>query len=58
MNKLNYNYPGNKEAQLCQRGEEFVNEHLYYCSVLNEGQIIEDKYEQIFDGNLTDKIKF
>ena len=55
MNKLNYNYPGNKETQLCQCGEEMNNEHLYYCSVLNEGHVIQDKYEQIFNGNLTEQ---
>ena len=55
MNSLNYNYPGNKETQICQCGEEMINEHLYYCSVLNGGQIVQDKYEQIFNGNITEQ---
>ena len=55
MKNLNYIYQGNRETQLCQCGQEMVNEHLYYCSVLNEGQIIQDKYEQIFNGNIKEQ---
>ena len=55
MNNLNYNYQGNRKTQLCKCGQEMVNEHLYYCSVLNEGQIIQDKYEQIFNGNIKEQ---
>ena len=53
MNKLQYNYPGNKQTELCQCGVDMTNEHLYYCNVLNEGNKLQDKYEQIFKGNLT-----
>ena len=55
MNKLQYNYPGNKQTELCQCGVDMTNEHLYYCKVLNEGHILQDKYEQIFHGNLTEQ---
>ena len=54
MNKLDYNYPGNKETQLCQCGEEMINEQKYYGRYLNERQNIQDKYEQVFNGNLTE----
>ena len=53
MNKLQYNYPGKKQTELCQCGVDMTNEHLYYCKVLNEGHILQDKYEQIFHGNWT-----
>ena len=55
MNKLQYNYPGNQQTELCQCGVDMTNEHLYYCNVLNEGNILQDKYEQIFNGNLTEQ---
>ena len=55
MNKLNYNYPGNKIVELCQCGVQMTNEHLYYCIVLNEGIRNQDKYEQIFNGTITEQ---
>ena len=39
MNKLNYNYPGNKQAELCKCGTEMTNEHLYDCIVLNKEKV-------------------
>ena len=32
-----------------------TNEHLYYCNILNEGKPIQDKYELIFNGNITEQ---
>ena len=32
-----------------------TNEHVYDCIVLNEGKSIQDIYEQIFSGNLTEQ---
>ena len=55
MNKLMYNQPGNKQTELCQCGEIITNEHLYYCIMLNEGIIRKDKYEQIFNGSITEQ---
>ena len=55
MNKLQYNYPGNKENELCQCGTNMTNEHLYNCNILNEENIIHDKYEQIFNGTITEQ---
>ena len=56
MNKLSYNYPGNKIVELCQCGVQMTNEHLYYCIVLNEGISNQDKYEKIFNGNISEQI--
>ena len=39
MNKLLYNQPGTKQTELFQCGEMITNEHLYYCIMLNEGNI-------------------
>ena len=35
-----------------------INEHLYFCNILNEGNIIKDKYEYIFNENITEQKKF
>ena len=51
-NQLTYNYPGNKENELCECGVDITNEHLYNCQFLNQGKIVEDNYEQIFNGTL------
>ena len=53
--KIQYNYPGKKQTELCQTGIDMANEQLYYCKVVNEGHILQDKYEQIFHGNLTEQ---
>ena len=53
--KLQYNYPGNKQTELCPCGVHMTNEHLYSCNVLNEGNILQDKYEHKFYGNLTEQ---
>ena len=55
MNKLLYNQPGNGETELCQCGENITNEHLYYCTILNQGNIIIDKYELIFNGTISEQ---
>ena len=55
MNKLLYNQPGTKQTELCQCGEIITNEHLYYCIMLNEGNIRNEKYEQIFNGSITEQ---
>ena len=44
MNKLCYNYPGNKKVELFQCGVQMTNEHLYYYIVMNEGISIQEKY--------------
>ena len=54
-NKLTYNYPGNKEKELCECGVNITNEHLYNCLMLNQGKIVEDNYEQIFNGTLSEQ---
>ena len=55
MNNLSYNYPGNKKVEIFQCGVKMTNEHWYYCIVLNEGISIQDKYEQIFNGTITEQ---
>ena len=57
-NKLLYKYPGNKEKELCECGVDITNEHLYNCLFLNQGKIVEDNYEQIFNGTLSEQKKF
>ena len=54
-NKLTYNYPGNKEIELCECGVDITNEHLYNCLMLNQGKIVEDNYETIFNGTLIEQ---
>ena len=54
-NKLKYNYPAYEELELCQCGVEITNEHLYYCSELNQGNIEQDTYERIFDGTFIEQ---
>ena len=55
--KLTYNYPGNKEKELCECEVDITNEHLYNCLFLNQGKIVEDKCEQIFNGTLSEQKK-
>ena len=35
-----------------------TNEHLYFCNILNEGNIINDNYEYIFNENITGQKRF
>ena len=39
MNDLKYNFPGNKEEEVCQCGSQMTNIYLYTCIILNEGRI-------------------
>ena len=54
-NKLKYNYPTNEELEICQCGLEITNEHLYYCSELNQRNSEQDSYERIFDGTFVEQ---
>ena len=51
MNKLQYNYPGNKRTDICPCGTELVNQHLYECQTLNSSEK-KVNYNKIFDGRL------
>ena len=35
--------------------KRITNEHLYYCTILNQGNIIIDKYELIFNGTISEQ---
>ena len=51
MNKLSYNYKGNKIEEKCKCGLQITNEHLYYCKVLNNSNKTVE-YSKIFNGRL------
>ena len=53
MNKLEYNYPGNKKTDICPCGIMMTNQHLYECKLLNS---VDKKvhFNKIFDGRLTE----
>ena len=53
MNKLQYNYPGNKRTETCPCGIELVNQHLYECQTLNSSEK-KVNYSKIFDGRLNE----
>ena len=52
MNNLKYNFPGNKEAEYCQCGEQMTNTQLLSCRILNDDLQHNYKYEDILNGNI------
>ena len=51
MNKLQYNYPGNKRTETCPFGTELANQHLYECQTSNSSEK-KVHCNNIFDGRL------
>ena len=42
---------------VCHCGKKETMEHIYNCNYLNEGNLLNIKYEKIFNGSLKDQIK-
>ena len=59
MNKIPFNFPGNKENVNCETncGNILNNEHILICEILNEGNSHNLKYEHIFNGTLNQQIE-
>ena len=57
MNNLNYNFPGSKNEEKCICLKQLKNEHLCRCKLLNNNNIPDLKYEDIFNGIVQDQKK-
>ena len=56
MNDLEYNFQGNNVVQNCLCEEKLLdNEHLYYCTILNEGRKCTVPYIKLFNGTIIEQ---
>jgi hypothetical protein len=57
MIEISENFPGKNIEDICHCGKKETMEHIYNCNYLNEGNLLNIKYENIFNGSLKDQIK-
>ena len=57
MNNLKYNFPGTNDQEQCKCQNQLTNEHLYQCTLLNNNEIPDLPYENIFNGTIQDQKK-
>ena len=52
MTLIPNNFQSGKNEETCICGEKENMSHVYYCEMLNENRIIEEKYEEIYKNNI------
>ena len=57
MTDIPDNFPKSEIKHICFCGEPEDMAHIYNCKILNEGVIQNEKYENIFNGNIDQQLK-
>ena len=57
MIEISENFPGKNMESECHCGNEESILHIYNCDLLNQGNLSNIKYENIFNGDIKDQVK-
>ena len=52
MNEISLKYNELQDNKVCVCTKELNNSHLYECTILNNGEALKSKYEDILNGTL------